>query len=345
LLASHFSWKAGGNSSDPRDWSLGVFFLAPFLGAFWVDPELGAVRDWDLLSIYGFPIVLWGLYRYSRTVSGRFNLRVLTIPALLVTVVQIGPNVYEKTRSEPATARLDTYLWDDPHYQTSYEKAFRCSSWGIVLTRSCDRKDLAEKYYRRRLSADSTAYQVWVNLAQYYSDRGILDSAASFYEKGSRGGPNRGRVLSHLARVEMKLGKLNDALAHGEESVQLEPDDPFCLTTRGVTLAQAERYLDAAPFFRRAYDLDATAFDHVVNMSAMHSRLGSRDSAFYYGVLALPLADAAQKIELYSSLSANAVQLGLYEEARKYLDLLRLADPDSPRIEPLEQLLREARKR
>ncbi|MFZ5979694.1 MAG: hypothetical protein ACOYVF_03600, partial [Candidatus Zixiibacteriota bacterium] len=107
--------------------------LLSFLITFWVNPELGAPRDWDLLSLCGFPLTIWGIYRLSRRYPQPMLQMRFLFPFGLLTLILLVPNLYEKNHLSVAAGRLDRMLWDDAHYQTDYKSAERCIYWSYIL--------------------------------------------------------------------------------------------------------------------------------------------------------------------------------------------------------------------
>ena len=142
--------------SDSTERVLFIISLLTFLSACFIDPQLGILRDWDLFSFYGIPLTLLGGYRFSRMYSDKQFPIWIIIASSIVVLVHIVPNIYEKNNPQIAVEYLDKILWEDPHYQSEYQNAFRGLSWGLILRDELKRDDLAGKYYTRRSKFEKT---------------------------------------------------------------------------------------------------------------------------------------------------------------------------------------------
>ncbi|MFH2054680.1 MAG: hypothetical protein ABIJ61_01865, partial [bacterium] len=156
LLVQLLGHEEKRETAPMAEQALALLALTSFLLSFWINPSLGAARDWDLLSFYGIPLSLWGVSRLARHYLKSKTQLVHILAVGLVALACLLPNLYEKINLPLATARLDAILLQDPHYQTNYGDAERCLPWGYTLVANVGESDRAEKYFHRRLAADST---------------------------------------------------------------------------------------------------------------------------------------------------------------------------------------------
>ena len=106
-----------------------------------IDPKIGALRDWDLLSIYALPLCLLVALRAPR--------HVLTIAVLvLIMALRIAPWI--AFNSQPQVEFMKEVIAGDLHYSKNYDNGQRLSSWGFLLT-SADDLEGAEAVYIERL--------------------------------------------------------------------------------------------------------------------------------------------------------------------------------------------------
>ncbi|MCK4858298.1 MAG: hypothetical protein KAT58_10040 [candidate division Zixibacteria bacterium] len=118
-----------------------------FLAAFWIDPTIGAARDWDLLAVFGFPLSLWGVHSICQRLP-KDSARIKYLPAMLIVMlICIIPNLIEKNDLNRAVVRLDTMLWHDAHYQKDYRQAERCLPWGHALSYNVGDMERSVKYF------------------------------------------------------------------------------------------------------------------------------------------------------------------------------------------------------
>jgi len=149
---------------EPTAVLLGLAGWTCLLVSFWLNPVLGAARDWDLLSFFGLPLSLLTGYFLTKVVVSDRQRHLLIVQLCLVASVLLIPNLYEKTHLDAAVRRLEPLTWNDIHYQPGYYRAHRCLSFGMILHQNCGRTDLAEKYFRRRIQAKPDCEFGWYNL-------------------------------------------------------------------------------------------------------------------------------------------------------------------------------------
>jgi len=345
LLLTLIYMRERQTSASAEKSLLGTAVLLLFLAAIWIDPELGAPRDWDLLSFYGIPLTVWGLDRFiSYSNDGRVARHWLVAAGILAGITLI-PHLYEKNHPDLAVARLDALLYVDPHYQVTYDKASRCEPWAVALQKGYGDMRLAMKYLERRISVSPDSHIAHFNLADSYYYLGILDSAYMCMCRGLALKANEAQKMVNASAIARELGNNSDAVMWAQKALQLEPSNVSALTQLGVSLTFARRPVEALPYFRKAYDIAPLKYDHIVNMGMVHALTGTPDSAYRYYVEALPLSPDDRKIDVYFCLVSLGIDLGRFGEARRYLEEMRRIDPTSPDIPQLEAKLAEALKR
>jgi hypothetical protein len=106
-----------------------------------IDPKIGALRDWDLLSIFAVPLAALIALR-----APRHYLAVVTLMILIVT--RIIP--WLAFNAELRTDFVKQMLADDIHYSEHFAKGERLTSWGFLL-RECGDLKGAEEAWKKRL--------------------------------------------------------------------------------------------------------------------------------------------------------------------------------------------------
>lgn len=315
-----------------EDGILGTAALLTFLAAFWINPDIGAPRDWDLLAFFGLPVTLWGSFRFAKLFPGRVVASAWSVAAAVVVVVHLGANLYEKNHPQLALDRLDGLLYADPHYQTDYKSADRCLAWASILQRAADRPDLAVKYLKRRAQAVADEYQVYFSLGDIYYRQGRLDSAAKYMASGLRFKPDDMRFLMNLCAVEQERGNYERAFQLVSRAVEIEPDNVSALTQKGITLGSMGKVEPALNAFRKAYELSPRGYDQIVNLGITYALAQRPDSAYHYVCLALPIAPAQKKPGLLCCAISAALELKKRDEAAYHLEHLKRIAPGSPDI-------------
>lgn len=191
--------------STPFGSVLASITWATFLVSLWIDPKLGAARDWDLLGWFGLPLSLLGGYLLMTAVPLKIDRIRLSVQATIVTIILLIPQLYEKQRLEAAVARIEPITSEDIHYHASYQKAFGCIAWGTILFEECGRADLGEKYFRRRVQAEPNHAFGWFNLGVVAYRRGNFEASADLFAKALDLDPGNRQYINSLQSAQTSL--------------------------------------------------------------------------------------------------------------------------------------------
>jgi tetratricopeptide (TPR) repeat protein len=315
-----------------EDAILGAAALLFFLTAFWVDPRIGAVRDWDLLSFYGIPLTLWGLLRFTKYFAHRQVGSGWLVAVSVLVLIGIGPNLYEKNNPESTLERLDRLVCNDMHYQTNYQLGDRCVAWVSVLQVGMGREDLAIKYLKRALVLRPQSHTVSLNLARIYFRMGELDSTLMYARKAQAANPNDPELRDAVTQLQNSMPSLDSALTQAESALSLDTNNVDAVRRLAVALSEKGQMSEALIYFRRAYELSPDTFEQIVNLGLCLGFMKMFDSALYYVDKAYPMAPASAKENLCCSIIAAALNLGRRNEAAQYLQELERLSPNSPRL-------------
>jgi hypothetical protein len=106
-----------------------IFILA-------IDPKIGALRDWDLLSLASAPVIV--LLIDSLLLEKGRDLR--RVHASLVVIglfglLHTGSWIYLNSTQQQSYNRVKEYVQHDIHYSDSYYKGYRDFSWGYLAAK------------------------------------------------------------------------------------------------------------------------------------------------------------------------------------------------------------------
>jgi hypothetical protein len=130
-----------------RRWDKAATFTAialagTLLYTIMIDPVLGAVRDWDMLSVFALPLA--GL------IALRAPRRAIVLALLAATIVaRIIP--WLVFNSELRTDFVKQMLANDIHYSEHFDNAWRLASWGVLLY-ECRDLEGAEEAWKKLLT-------------------------------------------------------------------------------------------------------------------------------------------------------------------------------------------------
>ncbi len=344
LLALIFGFLGRAKQSKFRsgpEQLLAIFTLTLFLVTLWIDPELGAMRDWDLLSFFGFPASIWAGLLLLKRFPGRQAASLLTALSLGLMALTVVPQVIARQNLDKAAARMDKMLWEDPHYQTAYDGALRGVPWAALLQTNTGRYDLAAKYLWRRIGVDSNADICWYNLGEMALNHQQYDSAYVLIGKAYQIAPQSDlyavrytEVLQHLNQSD-KVEQLLPRIA------AITSDNFKLLEYSGLVLVKAGRVDQALRQFRHAYDLRPWDYGALQNMAFDFISLQQSDSAIYYLGRTIRLAPSAGRPNLFRGLLREELKAGRTDEARATLAEYRRQFPEGSGIKEVQQYLDE----
>jgi tetratricopeptide (TPR) repeat protein len=319
-------------ATGEEDAVLGTAALLFFLASFWIDPNIGAVRDWDLLSYYGLPLTLWALLRFTKYFAQRRVSPGWVMAASVLIVIGIGPNLYEKNNPELAIDRLDKIIRDDVHYQPSYEWGNRCVAWVAILQQGMGRHDLAVEYLKRGLELAPQSYSGFLNLASIYYQKGELDSCLVYTKRAQAAKPDDPQITAMVYDLQRRMPWLDSAVTESETAVRLDSNNVEALTQHAYALDDRGRSREALTYFKRAYELAPGRYESIVNLGFCFAAVDMIDSAQYYVSKAYPMAPRDNKPILCCCLIAAAIDLNRRQEAVGYLNELERIAPNSPKL-------------
>jgi tetratricopeptide (TPR) repeat protein len=340
LIFPILRFRAGrATETDPVRSYLVTAALAGTLLSFWIDPVMGSPRDWDLLSVSGFPLSLVAIYSITTPhLAGNCDQgSVVRIAAL--TLLLLVPNIYEKRDLKVAATRMDRLLWDDPHYQTDFDGAYRCLSWGALLRDKLERPDLAAKFFKRRLEFDSNCDICLYDLGKDYLDQKRLDSAATYLGRAASLYPPKARPVAAYAYVLQILGDSAKASSQVDKAQAIGSQDSETEQLIAMTFFGLGRHNEAMVHFRRCVELEPQGWAQKANIALAYAKLGVEDSSVFYYLGALDTAPQSRRQALYSSLIHAQIALGRYQEAQLSLASLLREFPNATDAQQLNALV------
>lgn len=205
--------------------ALGVLGLAALglgLFAIWVDPMLGAFRDWDLLGAAGIPLsLLWGSVVIRR--MGERWREWHVVPVVVLVMAHLGTWVAVNQSELTPALRVNRFVQEDSHYQAGYYQAGRRPVWGLILTNWLDRHDLAAEHFVCRLQCDPNDAVSWANLGIVYQHRRFMDSALACYGMAMKTDQDNPLYALAYGQVEHSMRNYQLARIALEKAVTLAP--------------------------------------------------------------------------------------------------------------------------
>lgn len=186
-LAALFLGSSESRNAGREDDALTIFAVASaslWYFSFWVDPLIGAFRDWDLIGVYGLPFSLLGaalLLRRGGGASGANRAQWLLVAVL--GIVHTGGFVVTVQSENKTMARIDRLVHEDVHYSRDFYRGERLMSWSYVLTHLLEKHDLALSHLTKRAAWEPSDGKSWMNLGSVYWHLRQYDSSAASFER------------------------------------------------------------------------------------------------------------------------------------------------------------------
>ena len=253
---------------------LAICTVIPLFFTFAAKPNLGAFRDWDVLSLAALPFTLWAANAFVERIRDGEKLFhsafLICGAAALHTFSWIGVNA----GAEPAEARFASQLgrltghasasgWitlakfheqqENPMAALeAYKHALDAdptnpNRWLTVgnLCRDTGRSASAVEYYQKAVELQSNLPVPYMNLGAAYSDIGEFDKAIEYTGKAIALKPDLATAHANLGAIFRKTGQLDKAVEHLEKASALEPGDADSYLNLGIVYNDAGQHANA----------------------------------------------------------------------------------------------------
>jgi hypothetical protein len=190
-------------------WLLAI--LPALLLTFLVDPKIGALRDWDLLSTAAAPVLVFLLCHLDTLRPSPWGKFAIIIPLLVFGILRGGGWVYQNSQKDESYKAIKEIIRRDLHYSGTYYKGYRNRSWAqIAYTNYGDVPELvrAQEVRYHGDPADTTAMlQVAVNgllLGDTLKAVGVVQDNWQKYTRNSH-------IIGTFGAVMVSAGRLEEA--------------------------------------------------------------------------------------------------------------------------------------
>ena len=282
--------------------------LVPLFFTFVAKANIGAFRDWDILSLPALPLTLWAatmLLERIRDGEKLFHGAFLICgAAALHTFLWIGVNA----GAEPAETRFTNQLgrltgharasgWitlgkfhrqqENPSAALeAYKRALdvdptnvnRWLSVGGILRESGQSKDAIEHFHRAAELRPDQAVP-YMNLGAAYSDMGQFGKAIEYTTRAIELEPNLATAHANLGQMYNRIGKHNKAISALEKAAELSPNHAGIHAYLGTTYREAGQSAMAIRHFEKAVALRPHHTRTLMNLAIAYSDVGKNDRA------------------------------------------------------------------
>lgn len=341
--------------------------LAQVAFTFFFNPELGAGRDWDMLSAVGtlgFALLLTYATSRLRLVHREYLGLALIGTACFATASFIALNA---SKNASAFREIDLAIMDplrdrggrllalanvcrtnpqnpirdrliprgrervEALLKRHPENAIAHLLWGGLMDVE-DQKDISkvQKEFRAALDRDSTLSLAWDALAETYIFQKKYNEAIACYEHHVAMNPRHYMSWYRLSRCYFVLGRYESARQASEIMIQIAPTRSEAWINLGWIRFQLNDYPGAEAAFRRAVELDPRSVQarlELIRALLVQERWAEVQGQCIEGIRLNPAL-----VELYGDLGLSLISQGKYSEAETYLRKGVSLSPDNPEL-------------
>ncbi|MBD3217213.1 MAG: tetratricopeptide repeat protein [candidate division Zixibacteria bacterium] len=283
--------------------------------SFFIDPALGAARDWDLLSIFALPAILLAAAIMAKNAGEKANYKFLLVPILMIGIIHTGIFIAVNKDSNAAVDRMVRLLKEDTHYTSAYYEGERIIPFVAILSNIYERhkdatafterktgddpkdyvdlKHLGDSYYDEKRYEKAVEYYNQIPLEYFGSVRNRMAYANALYKTGRY--TTAGEVMENIAKdtcfeslyfrmgnTQLFTGYPDSALAIYRDGLVCADDTLEYLDNAGSNLYAYLKYPQAAEFYRIGVLHNSESIEMLTGLGRSLQGMGYMDSAFYY---------------------------------------------------------------
>ncbi|MFC1475070.1 tetratricopeptide repeat protein [Candidatus Zixiibacteriota bacterium] len=301
--------------------------------AFWFDPEIGAVRDWDLLSFYSIPLSLWAISVIVRNLSSKKS-RPSFIIILLIVNISLFPNLSLMNSREKSLTYLDDIIWNDLHYSIDYKEGTRLVPWGFIIKEQENAYQRAEKYMRKKHDKFPDSPEASFYLGEIFLHHRQYDSSEYYFDRAVLLDTSEVKYLSFAASNKLKFNKYFEAIRLFEKAIELEPENAQHRYPYAMALTVMGDYDNALEQLKITYDLDSNSINSIIVLSEIYNSQMLYDSAYNY--LMILKNNHPEDENIYPAIINTLVLDGNYTEALENWEELNLLNPEYENLDSLK---------
>jgi tetratricopeptide (TPR) repeat protein len=181
----------------------------------------------------------------------------------------------------------------------------------------------SQSLWTHALSCTSDNVIAEQNLGQAVHEQGRLDEAIAHFEKALQINPVQASVHSSLGVVLLETGRVNESLAHLYTALEIDPNDGDAHYNLGNTFLQMGRASEAIAQYSRALEINPDDTEARNNMAWILATCP--DARVRNGPRAVETAERADSLTAGKSPIISATLAAAYAEAGRFADAVKTA--------------------
>lgn len=244
-----------------------------------VDPRLGALRDWDLLSMFGVPMAFLAAQMTHDFLKEKRQYAGLFLAGSAVIVAHTIPWIYSNSEKQLTVETMKTVIHNDIHYTPEYYAGERLMSWGKILGDYYG--DTAEKQraYGLRVQGSPQDQKSWLVYGISSLELGQESEASKALTHIRDLSGLSEYQFENLARLQLQLGYIDDAKKTLVRFSERYPDSFHYYFLSGLMYQMEQNAEAAAQFYDRAMRINPRNVDLLLNYASIKANMGDLSGA------------------------------------------------------------------
>ncbi len=282
-----------------------VVTVPQFLLLFFLDPGLGAARDWDLFSVFSLGYTILGLWLFLKTTTKLSAFKYIATILVFTSFASTLPWIALNASESKSVQRFRDILDLDPKRSRSghFFLAQYFDERGMAREVEEENRKQKEIYPELALLEEAVKYynqgklkealdvlkqanrmnpylpDVHYFLGRTYYRQGILDLAENEYKKAVELKPEEVKAHIDLAKIYASKGSLEDAVNQYKKVLKLGVKDPGVYSDLGKIYFYQNQIDKALKHFQRATEIQPDFVDAHLGLGAVFFKLGRLDDA------------------------------------------------------------------
>ena len=304
LILPACGWRLVSNA-DTR--FLIVLALPGIAFTFIANPEIGAFRDWDVLSLPAIPLAIWAGLVFGERFATATEFRTMAASTwgtvAIHTVAWVALNASPDAAMDRYRDNLEngtlapharSYGWETlaVYHQNRDEIDASSSAFGRALEATPDKARLWNAL--GMMAAENARYDdalmalfrsaelqpfhgTWFNIGLICDRLGKHTETVCAYENAVRLDPGHVKALNNLASAYGRVGRYDDAVATYQAALVVDPSAPTILNNLGTVFVRLQNYVKAEESYLAALRHDPGVREPYENLSILYASLGYKD--------------------------------------------------------------------
>ena len=223
-----------------RQTFLFICTVVPLFFTFIAKANIGAFRDWDILSLPALPFTLWAATAFVEKIRDREQ---LFHGAFLIC----------------GAAALHTLLW-------------------IAVNANAGAAEARFVHQVGRLSGHANA-SGWITLGKFHRQQENPSAALEAYKRALDADPTNANRWLSVGGILRELGQSQDAIEHFHRAAELRPDRAVPYMNLGAAYSDMGQFGKAIENTTKAIELEPNLATAHANLGQMYNRIGKHDKA------------------------------------------------------------------